>query len=84
MRLKLIYERTLKLNSQINTLVLLSSYGLIGYTNSSYAGNFEDHKLVIGYCFCVNKAIVSWYSKKQHAVSISIIKADYIAFGYAA
>lgn len=44
--------------------IALFLFGLIGYKNSSYAGDLEDRKLVIGYCYFFNRAIIFWYSKK--------------------
>ena len=41
-----------------------SPYGLIGYANSNFAEDPEERKLVMGYCFFLNKAVVSWSSKK--------------------
>lgn len=35
------------------------SYGLIGYADSNIAGDPADRKLVLGYCFSLNKAVVS-------------------------
>lgn len=40
-------------------------YGLTGYADSNFAGGPKDRKLVIGYCFFLNGAVVSWSSKKQ-------------------
>lgn len=61
-----------------------SPFGLIGYGDSSYAGDLEDRKSVMGYCYFINGAIVSWCSKKQRTVSTSTTEAEYIALGYAA
>lgn len=62
----------------------LPLYGLVGYVDSNFAGNPENRKSVIGYCFFLNGAIVSWSNKKQKTVSISTAKAKYIALGHAA
>ena len=41
-----------------------SPYGLVGYVESNFAGCPEDRKSVMGYCFFLNGAVVSWSSKK--------------------
>ncbi len=76
MNLRLIY-------GQITVRNLLL-YGLSGYANNNFAGDPEDRKLVIGYCFFFNGAIVLWSSKKQWTVSTSTTEAKYIALGYKA
>ena len=59
-------------------------YGLIGYGNNNFAGDPEDRKSVMGYCFFLNGAVVSWSSKKQRTVLTSTTEAEYIAIGHAA
>ncbi len=59
-------------------------YGLIGFADSNFAGDPEDRKSVMGHCFFLNRAVVSWCSKKQRTVSTSTTKAEYIALGHAA
>lgn len=52
---------------------------MVGYANSSYAGNLENKKSITGYCFFLSGAIVTWCSKQQRTVSISTSKAKYVA-----
>lgn len=59
-------------------------YGFVGYADSNYAGDPEDRKSVIGYCFFINGAVASWCSEKQRTVSTSTTEADYITLGHAA
>ena len=80
MHLELVYRERSNGNSPIS----LVPYGLIGYGDSNFAGDSEDRKSVIGYCFFLNSAVVSWSSKKQRIVLMSIIKAEYIAIGHIA
>ena len=56
MNLGLIYGRTTTRDSP--------PYGLISYADSNFAGDPEDRKSVMGYCFFLNGAVVSWSSKK--------------------
>lgn len=48
-QLKIVYKA-----SNINP----APYGLIEYVNSNYAGDPEDKKSVIGYCFFINRAVL--------------------------
>ena len=44
--------------------IILTPYGLIGYSDSNFVGDPEDRKSVMGYCFFLNGAVVSWSTKK--------------------
>lgn len=83
--LELTFKAYLKSEQEEKTKakVLVSQliFNPIGYTNSNYADNPKDRTLVIGYCFFIHKALVSWYTKKQRTVSNFIPKAKYIVLG---
>lgn len=82
--LGLIYGGHLKDEGETKAPITPSPFGLIGYGDSSYAGDPEDRKIVIGYCYFINGAVVSWCSKKQKTVSTSTTEAEYIALGHPA
>ena len=54
---------------------------LAGYSDANWAGNADDRKSTSGGCFYVGNNLVSWMSKKQNSISLSIAKAEYIAAG---
>lgn len=80
MHLELVYGRRPDGSSPISP----APYGLIGYGDSNFAGDPEDRKSVMGYCFFLNGAVVSWSSKKQGTVLTSTTEGEYIAIGHAA
>jgi len=51
---------------------------LIAYSDSDFAGDIDDRKSTTGCVFIISSRAVSWSSKKQHVVSLSTIKAEYI------
>lgn len=80
MHLELVYGQYPDGSSPISS----APYGLIGYGDSNFAGDPEDRKSVIRYCFFLNGAVVSWSNKKQRTVLTSTTEAEYIAIGHAA
>ena len=58
-----------------------SSFDLVGYSDSDYAGNKVDRKSTSGTCQFLGRYLVSWSSKKQNSVSLSTAEAEYIAAG---
>ena len=40
------------------------SYRLVRYVDNNFAGDLEDQKSVMGYCFFLNGVMVFWSSKK--------------------
>lgn len=81
---KLTYKNVLQLINQTKALMAPESYGFIEYAGSKYAGDHEDCKLVIRYYFYLNRALISWCSKRQQTLLTSTTEAKYIAFRYVA
>ena len=55
------------------------SFKLIGYTDSENEGNTNDRKSTSGYTFHFGTCVVSWDSKKQPIVTLSLAEAKYVA-----
>ena len=45
--------------------------GLVGYTNSDWAGSVLDRKSTSSCCFSLGSTVVWWFSKKQKSVALS-------------
>ena len=56
-----------------------SGLTLVGYSDSDWAGNVEDRKSTSRCCFSLGSSMVSWFSRKQSAVSLSVAEVEYIA-----
>ena len=54
---------------------------LAGYSDVDWVENADDRKSTLGGCFYVGNNLVSWTSKKQNSIYLSIAKAEYIAAG---
>lgn len=52
---------------------------LVGHTDSDFVGSLDDRKNISGYVFHLGSGIISWASKKQPIVTISLAKAKYLA-----
>jgi hypothetical protein len=59
-----------------------STFNLIGYLDSDYAGCKVDRKSTSGTCQFLGRSLVSWSSKKQTFVALSTAEAEYIAAGH--
>ena len=58
-----------------------SSFKLVGYSDSDWAGDKVDRKSTSGSCQFLGRSLVSWSSKKQNCVFLSTAEAEYIAAG---
>jgi hypothetical protein len=58
-----------------------STFDLLGYSDSDYAGCKVDRKSTIGTCQFLGRSLVSWSSKKQNSVALSTAEAEYVAAG---
>jgi hypothetical protein len=56
-----------------------ASFGLVGYSNSDWAGDKVDRKSTSGACQFLGRSLVSWSFKKQNCVSLSTAEAEYVA-----
>ena len=53
--------------------------GLVGFTDSDWAGNVSDRKSTYGCCFSLGSGIVSWFNRKQKSMALSLVEAEYMA-----
>jgi hypothetical protein len=58
-----------------------STFNLLGYSDSDYAGCKVDRKSTSGTCQFLGRSFVSWSSKKQNSVALSTAEAEYVAAG---
>ena len=58
-----------------------STFELLGYSDSDYAGCKVNRKSTTGTCQFIGRSLVSWSSKKQNSVALSTTKAEYVVVG---
>jgi hypothetical protein len=58
-----------------------STFDLIGYSDSDYAGWKVDRKSTSGTCQFLGRSLVSWSSMKQTSVALSTAEAEYVVAG---
>jgi hypothetical protein len=56
-----------------------STFDLLGYSDSDYAGCKVDRKSTTETCQFLGRSLVSWSSKKQNSVALSTAEAEYVA-----
>ena len=57
----------------------LTDDGVVGYTDSDWAGGVSDRKSSSAYVFTMARAAVSWSSTKQTIIATSSCEAEYVA-----
>ena len=58
-----------------------STFELLGYSDSNYAGYKVTQKSTTGTCQFIGRSLVSWSSKKQNFIALSTAEAEYVAAG---
>src|SRR6185436_658663 len=58
-----------------------STFDLLGYSDSDYAGCKVDRKSTTGTCQFLGRSLVSWSSKKHNSVALSTAEAEYVSAG---
>ena len=57
---------------------------LCGFTDEDWAGSPMDRKSTSGGVFSIGSTTISWYSRKQRSVALSLAEAEYMAASLAA
>nr|GEW97498.1 copia protein [Tanacetum cinerariifolium] len=52
---------------------------IVVYADSDHAGDYVDKKRTSGVCTFMECCLISWFSKKQIALAISTIEAEYVS-----
>ena len=50
-------------------------FTLSGYTDADWAGSIADKKITSGCCFSLGSSMISWQSRKQSNIVLSIAEA---------
>jgi hypothetical protein len=50
-----------------------------GWTDSDYAGDYDDRRSTSGYVFTIGSSAVCWSSKKQPIVTLSTTEAEFVS-----
>ena len=61
----------------------MTPFRLTCYADASYANSLDDRKSYSGYIVQLGEATISWGSKKQRSVAVSITEAEYMAMSLA-
>ena len=58
-----------------------TSFNLVGYCDSDWAGDKVDRKSITGYVYMLGNTAITWKSTKQQTVALSSTEAEYMALG---
>ena len=53
-------------------------YKLYGYKDANWARSVSNKKSTSGGCYSLGSAMISWFSRKQSSIAVSMAKAKYI------
>lgn len=56
---------------------------LYGYTDADWVGSVVDRMSSSKFCFSLGSAMISWMSRKQKSVALSIVEVEYIVVSLA-
>jgi hypothetical protein len=66
-------EKCLKIEAKTNT------WDIVAYSDSDFAGDKDDRKIITGYVIFVSGSAISWKSKSQPYVTLSSTETKYVA-----
>jgi hypothetical protein len=58
-----------------------SHFELLGYSDTDYAGCKVDRKSTFMSCQFLGRSLISWSSKKQNSIALSMAEAEYVTAG---
>ena len=70
------------LKGTLNHGILYKQDGLdkcVGYSDADWVGDISDRKSTSGYIFMLSGGAISWSSRKQKCVALSMAEAEYVA-----
>ncbi|CAJ2640382.1 unnamed protein product [Trifolium pratense] len=56
-----------------------NDFVLQGWSDSDYAGDYDDRKSTLGYVFTLGESAICWSSKKQPIVTLSTTEAEFVS-----
>ncbi|XP_070009911.1 secreted RxLR effector protein 161-like [Nicotiana sylvestris] len=74
-----IIESLLYLIASSPDIVFSDNFNLIGYADEDYAGYLVDRKNTSRMAHFLGSCLISWVTRKQNSVALSIAEAEYVA-----